>query len=247
MSAISEEREVLSKQVSAADRSRLDEYFTSVRELEQQFAVELERPAPMPSCSVPQAIESEDVGVMVEQTRHTHQQFVKLIAHALACGQTQIFNISMGSGFSPMRMPDEVRGYHSLTHEERVDPEVGYQLKVRWLAERHMEFWVDLVQALDSIQEGDSTLLDRTAILGFTDHGNARIHAMDHIPVLTAGSAGGRLRTGLHVASEGDACTRVGLTLLRAFGVPVNAWGTESNFANRPFNEVLTSGAPAAS
>ncbi len=239
LSAVSDYRKSLMKEVSATDRSRLDEYFTSVRDLEQKLAVELEKPTPLPACTVPEKFEGEDVGTLVGQTTTTHQQFTQLIAHALSCGQTRIFNLSMGSGFSKLREAGEAVTYHSLTHEEPVDPELNYQPKCKWLAEQHMAFFTNLVQSLDSIQEGEGTLLDRAAIFAFTDHGEARLHSMKDYPVFTAGSAGGRLKTGLHISAPGDAATRVGLTLQQALGVPVGSWGTESNRVTKPISEML--------
>ena len=239
LSAVTEKRKALLKEVSAADRTRLDEYFTSLRDLEQQLDVELVRPAPLPACSVPPNFELEDIGTFVDQTRTTHGQFAKLIAHALSCGQTQIFNVAIGSGFSPLRMPEEVSAYHQLTHEERVDPELGYQKKCMWLGEQHMQFFTDFVQTLDSIPEGDGTLLDRSLVFAFTDHGEARLHSMKNLPVFTAGSASGRMKTGLHISAEGDACTRVGLTIQQALGLYASNWGSETNHVTKPFSEVL--------
>jgi hypothetical protein len=239
LSGVADQRKDLLAEVSASDRARLDEYFTSVRDLEQQLAVELEKPAPLPACSVPPKIESESVGTLVDQTRTTHRQFAQLLAHALACGQTQVVNVAMGSGFSPLRMPNEVSAYHQLTHEEPIDPQLGYQVKCKWLGEQHMEMFREFVQILDSIREGDGTLLDRAVILAFTDHGEARLHSMKQIPVITAGSAGGRLKTGFHLHAEGDAATRVGLTIQHALGMPVGSWGTETNHVTKPFSELL--------
>jgi hypothetical protein len=47
------------------------------------------------------------------------------------------------------------------------------------------------------------------------------------------------LKTGNHVAAEGDAVTRVALTVQQAFGMNVGSFGTETNQVNRPFSEVL--------
>ena len=62
---------------------------------------------------------------------------------------------------------------------------------------------------------------------------------MKNLPVFTAGSAGGRLKTGLHISAEGDAATRVGFTIQKALGVVTNKWGVESNEVSTPFSEVL--------
>jgi hypothetical protein len=239
LSGITEQRQDLLREISASDRARLDEYFTSVRDLEQQLTAELERPTALPACSVPPAFDAEDVGTLVNQTRSTHRQFARLLAHALSCGQTQVVNVAMGSGFSPLRMPNEVSAYHQLTHEEPVNPELGAQVKCKWLGEQHMDMFREFVQTLDSIQEGDGTLLDRSIIFAFTDHGEARLHSMKKIPVITAGSGGGRIKTGYHIAAEGDACTRVGLTIQHALGIPAGSFGTETNRATKPFSELL--------
>ena len=102
-----------------------------------------------------------------------------------------------------------------------------------------MGFFRELVQTLDGIQEGDGTLLDRTIVFAFTDHGEARMHSMKRYPILTAGSGGGRMQTGLHVAAEGAAAPRVGFTIQQALGVVSGQWGAESNQVSRPFSEVL--------
>lgn len=102
-----------------------------------------------------------------------------------------------------------------------------------------MALFSEFVQALDAIKEGQGTLLDRTVVYAFTDHGEARLHSMKRYPIFVAGSGGGRLKTGLHVAAEGDAATRVGLTLQQVFGVATGSWGTESNRATKPISEIL--------
>ena len=238
LSAVTEQREKLMNSVSFDDRSRLDEYFSSLRDVEQKLAFELERPAPLPACSIP-SMDVEEIGTMVAQVQHTHKQFATLLSHALACGQTRIFHITLGNAFSTLRLPGEPSAYHALTHEEPIDPELGYQPKCKVIGEQCMGFFVELLQSLDSIREGEGTLLDRSLVYAFTDHGEARLHSMKNLPVFTAGSAGGRLKTGLHISAEGDAATRVGFTIQKALGVVTNKWGVESNEVSTPFSEVL--------
>lgn len=238
LSAVTEQRQKLMNSVSSDDRSRLDEYFSSLRDVEQKLAFELERPAPLPACSIP-SMDVEEIGTMVAQVQNTHKQFATLLSHALACGQTRIFHVTLGNAFSTLRLPGEPSAYHALTHEEPIDPELGYQPKCKVIGEQCMGFFVELLQALDSIQEGEGTLLDRSLVYAFTDHGEARLHSMKNLPVFTAGSAGGRLKTGLHISAEGDAATRVGFTIQKALGVVTNKWGVESNEVTTPFSEVL--------
>lgn len=239
LSGVSEQRKALMAKVSAADKARLDEYFSSVRDLEQQMAIQLEKPAPLPACSVPGRIEEEEDGVLVDVARGKHRQFAQLIAHAMSCGQTQVFNVSMGSPFSRLRLPGEPLNYHVMSHEEPIDPTLGYQPKCRAFAEAYMDIFREMVETLDGIKEGDRTLLDRSIVYAFTDHGEARLHSMKHFPIFTAGTGGGKLKTGMHVNAEGDTVTRVGFTLMQALGVGAASWGTESNRATKSFGEVL--------
>ena len=59
------------------------------------------------------------------------------------------------------------------------------------------------------------------------------------MPMFTAGGAGGRMKTGMHVAASGDPVTRVGLTLQQAFGLPIDSWGTDSLKTSKTISEVL--------
>jgi hypothetical protein len=57
--------------------------------------------------------------------------------------------------------------------------------------------------------------------------------------VMLAGSAGGRVRPGLHVKGNGEPVTRIGLTVQQLMGVAVSEWGTESMQTSRPVNEIV--------
>jgi hypothetical protein len=67
----------------------------------------------------------------------------------------------------------------------------------------------------------------------------AKFHTVDSIPMMTAGSAGGRIKTGIHVKGMGTPVSRVGLTLQQVMGVPVDRWGTGSLQTNKPITEIL--------
>ncbi len=193
----------------------------------------------LPGCKVPESFSEEDVGSLVDQARQNHRLFARLMTNALSCGQTRIFNLSMGQGLGSLRKAGEILTYHSLTHEEAVDPKLGYQVKCHEIAESLMDSFRELVVQLDSIKEGDKTLLDRTLVFAFTDHGEARVHSMQKYPIFTAGSGGGRMKTGMHINAEGDTATRVGFTMMRALGMPLGSWGTESNQTSKAFTELL--------
>ncbi len=62
---------------------------------------------------------------------------------------------------------------------------------------------------------------------------------MDNIPVMTIGSGGGRVKTGMHIVGNGDPISRIGLTTMQAVGLNVERWGTGSMETDRTIAEIL--------
>ncbi len=236
LSLVTEERHKLLQQAGAEDKVRLDEFFTSLRALEQKLALELEKPAPAPACKLPGAPENETPNIEIENTLNNHHLFAGLISHALACGQTRVFNMTMSHNL--VRAGDPTSA-HTHTHEEHTDPVLGYQPTAFWFASRYLEGFLKVVQLLDGIREGDGTLLDRTLVMAYTDHGDSRVHHYRQMPLFTAGRAGGGMKTGYHIAAENDPCSRVALTCQQALKLPVESWGEGSNRVTTGFSEVL--------
>lgn len=237
LSAIADERKDVMRRIGAADRARLDEYFTSVRQVEQQLDMELRKPAPMAACKIPEKIEQAAPGRNVEAVARNNKLFATLLAHAVACGQTQVFNMNFGT--QGLRTPGGVRDWHSLTHEEPIDPKLGYQKDVTWFINFATGTFAEFLTILNGYKEGPNSVLDRTLVLWQTDHGYARTHTMDDLPILTIGSANGRLKTGLHVVASGDPTARVGLTVQQVMGVSVNSWGKLSNETSKPLTDII--------
>lgn len=76
-------------------------------------------------------------------------------------------------------------------------------------------------------------------IMYSTDVGKAQIHSQENLPMMLAGKAGGRVKTGLHIPASGQTVAKVGLTAQMVMGVPVTQWGTESNTITKPFTEIM--------
>ncbi len=102
-----------------------------------------------------------------------------------------------------------------------------------------MEEWAYYVQAFGKVREGDGTLLDNVLIHAFTDTAWARIHSLDNIAMFSAGRAGGKVRSGLHIAGAGSPATRLGLTAMRVMGIGLKEWGTKSNHTSQVISEIL--------
>ena len=237
LSALTDERRQIMTRVGAADRARLDAYFTSVRQIEQQLDIALTAPAPIESCRKPELSPQDEPGKTVGAVEKNNKLFGELVAHAIACDQTRVFNVNFGT--QGLRTPGGVRDWHSLTHEEPIDPQLGYQKDVTWFINFATGTFAQFLHELDGYREGAGSVLDRSVVLWQTDHGYARTHTMDDLPILTIGSGAGRLKTGMHVVATGDPSARVGLTVQQAMGVPINSWGRLSNKTSKPLTELL--------
>lgn len=240
LSGVADQRKSMMQELGSADQRRLDEYFTSLRELEQQLEIAAQKPAPMAACSVPQRPENGPIGAEVGTVSANHRLFAKILAHALACDQTRVFNLMLTDSLSQLRLPGEANTHHMFTHEDPIDAQLGYQPNVAKFFPLIVGMFGTLLSEFDAFREGDKTLLDRMLVLNYTDSGYAKNHTTDNIPMLTAGSAGGRMKTGIHVAAaKGDPVTRLSLTVQQVLGVPISSFGAESNKTTRSITEVI--------
>ncbi len=240
LSSIKDHRTSFAQDLGASDKARLDEYFTSLRELEGQLNLQLQKPAPLAACSVPRKPEAEGaMGSVIEEALVNHKLFAELLAHAAACGQTRVFNLMLSTAQSNFRRTGSSDTFHVLTHEEGTDSQLGYQPKTYWFQSQTAEAFAYMLSAFDRIREGDGTLLDRSLIYFSTDTGYAKMHTVENIPLMTAGGAAGRVKTGQHIAATGEPVTRLGLTIQQAVGMQVGRWGTGGNETAKPFTEVL--------
>ncbi|HSS14706.1 MAG TPA: DUF1552 domain-containing protein [Rhizomicrobium sp.] len=239
LAVVADDRKQLMQNVGASDKARLDQYFTSVRELEQTMAVELQRPEMIAKVSIPDAPEDMPVSKSVPMLRKVTPVMSKLLAIGLATNQTRVFNMAFSEPASTIFMPGDSQPFHQATHEEPVDGTLGYQPVTSKFSTYSMEGFAALLAALDEVKEGDGTLLDHSLVMAYTDTSYAKLHAVDGIPMILAGSANGRMKTGLHVVGNSETVTRVGLTAQQLMGLSVDHWGSESNLTNKAVSEIM--------
>lgn len=239
LSSISEERKHLMANVGKADQVKLDQYFTSLRDMENQLAVQLERPEKCESCVIPPKPKEPKRAASVDVVNSNTKQMAKLLAMALACNQTRVFNFVHTSGTSETYLPGDSKIYHQITHDEPTDGALGYQPITSKIAGVVMQGLGDFVNELDAIKEGPGTLLDNTMLMAFSDTGYAKIHSIENIPMLLIGGAGGKHKAGQHVASKGEPVTRVSLTAMQLAGAPVGEFGAGTMKTARPLTEVM--------
>ena len=103
-----------------------------------------------------------------------------------------------------------------------------------------MELFALFLKEFDSVKEGDGTVLDNSLIFAFTDQSFAKIHAVDGLPMFTAGKASGRMNTGYHIDGASSPVSRVGLTLQKAMSIGVESWGTGSMETKNIITDILS-------
>jgi hypothetical protein len=239
LSVVAEDRKRAMSELGPADRARMDQYFTSVREAELQTQAELQRPQIEAKVAIPAAPEEMVCNNALPNLRKVTPIMARLAALAMATDQTRVFHMSVSEPGSQIFIPGDSLGYHQSTHEEPIDPVLGYQPRVANYNVYNMELFCAYLKELDAIPEGDGTLLDHALVFAFTDVAFAKIHGLDGIPILTAGGANGRMKTGYHINGDGSPVSRVGLTAQKAMDMSLESWGAGSMETKSPFTELL--------
>jgi hypothetical protein len=239
LSVVTEDRKRVESQLGARDRARLDEYFTSLRQLERQLELQLSERPPLEACAVPERPEEGPVSRDVAHVKANHAAMAEVLALALACDQTRVFNMVFSEGASQLHMPGSSDTHHTLTHEEARDQTLGYQIEATKFVIHAMEAWATFVETLAAVPEGDGSLLDSCAVLAHSETSDANSHSVTGLPMMVAGGGGGRLRPGVHVFGAGQPTTRVGLTLQQVMGLNQASWGIKANQTALPVTELL--------
>lgn len=239
LSVVHDDVKKLNREVGTEDRQRLDQYFTGLRDLERRFDLQLEKPEPREACVITPQPEDLEAGLDADLVAKRHRLMADLMLMAIACDQTRVFNMFYASAFSATIKPGYDKPHHTATHEEAVDDKLGFQPNVSWFTRRAMEEWAYFVEALASFREGDGSLLDNSFVYATTDQSFAKIHSIKGIPMFSAGTAQGRVRTGLHLDGGGSPGTRLGYTAMRLMGLDVPTWGDKSNTTSSEIGDIL--------
>jgi hypothetical protein len=239
LSAVKDQRQALMAGVGKADQVKLDQYFSSVRDMENQLAIQLQKPEKCEACVVPGAPKEAPRGASVDAVNANTKAMAKLLAMGLACNQTRVFTFVHTAGSSETYIAGQSKIYHQITHDEPTDAKLGYQPETSKLAGLVMQAFGDFLVEMDAIKEGGGTLLDNSLIMAFSDTGYAKIHSIENIPMFLAGRAGGRHKAGQHIATKGESVTRVSLTAMQLAGAPVGEFGSGTMKTARPITEVF--------
>jgi len=184
LDAVADQVRELERTVGATDRARLDQYFTSVRELENRLQASKgwER-KPKPVVKEPEPVDPANPAQYMAKVAAMY----RLVRLAFETDSTRSVTLMLDSVSTPVV---EIRGatisdgYHNLSHHGKSEAKLA-QLRIIDLW--HMRLLADLFKGLKGVEEGGETLLDRTMVLYGSNLGDANAHSTANMPTLLAG------------------------------------------------------------
>lgn len=218
---VMEDASELKGRLGSRDRQKLDEYFTSVREIEERLnkfdkaSVQVQGGVRLPK-GIPQ----------------DYQEHLRLMADMMVLAfQTDLTRIATfmfaneGSNRS-YRMVGVSDGHHDVSHHGRDEAKLR---KKREIDRFHVTQLAYLLERMDAIREPEGTLLDNSMIVYGSGISDGDRHNHDDLPILLAGSAGGTIPKGKHVRyPNGTPMNNLFLSMLDRMGVPVETLGDSS-------------------
>lgn len=193
MDVVSGDARKLQRDVGKADREKLDQYFTSVRNFEQRLAESEDWVGkPKPKVDVPPPVDVTDNKEIIRQK----QAMLDIMYLALQTDSTRFMTLHLNGSGGPVPLPGVDEGYHSLSHHG-LDPEKIDQLTA--VETELLKSWGGFVRQLKETPSANGNLLDDTMVLMTSNLGNASAHDNKNMPVLFAG---GGFRHGQHIAFD---------------------------------------------
>jgi hypothetical protein len=205
------------RSLGSSDRARLEQYVTSIREVERRLATAREwdqRPPPAAPVPAPTDIASakqlfERLDLMFDVARLAlESDSTRIVTLMVDAFRTPVFELAEGEASTDI--------YHNLSHHGR-HPEKIRQLEAA--DRRHMESLRRLLASLADTREADARLLDHTMVLYGSNLGDANIHDTTNLPIILAG---GGFRHGRHFAYSREHNTplcNLFVTMLERLGV----------------------------
>ncbi|GDY19728.1 hypothetical protein LBMAG56_10730 [Verrucomicrobiota bacterium] len=220
MDTVREEAKDFQRGLGKPDREKLDEYFTSVREVEVRMVKAQDwarRPKPKVDAKPP-----VDIASAVEVPARV-RLMIDLMHLALQTDSTRFITFALNGLNAVPVIPGVTQDWHNLSHHGQ-DPAKLAELKVVEL--QQMKLFGELLAKLKGTPEQGGTLLDRTIVMFGSNLGNASSHDNKNLPIIVAG---GGFRHGQHVAFDPKKNPPLGnlyVQFLRRLGAEVSAFGS---------------------
>jgi hypothetical protein len=206
--------------LGGSDRRKLDEYFSSVREIERRIQKTEKELAQIPASL------QKPAGVPLNYAEHARLLFDLLVV-AMQTDSTRVVTFMMAreGGLKPYPEIDVPEAHHSISHHQNKPDSVEKCAKINCY---HLEQFAYLVGKMKNTPDGDGSLLDHSMLVYGSGLSDSNRHEHFNLPTLVAGKAGGRIRTGRHLVFESAKATSMSnlhLSLLDCVGVQADKIG----------------------
>ena len=219
----------LSRKISSSDRYKMDEFLTSVREVEKRVEVmrnaKTDADDAAKAKGMPAIAMDRPASGLPEDLREHTRLMCDIIAIAFQTNKTRVASLITTRDLSSMYYPflDVKEGHHAASHNNNSD---GYERIARF----HLSQYAYLAQKLDSMKEGEGTVLDNSCLMFLSNLWIGRKHDNTRLPLVLAGGLGGTLKTGraLNYLGQPDEKRRMQslyLSLMDRYGVKVDTFG----------------------
>lgn len=219
---VREQARQLQPGLGVRDREKMEEYFTSVRELEQRMATAeqwAQRPKPHVDAKQPQNnMNSAD---LIGKTR----LMFDLMHLAIQTDSTRLITMLLLGTSQVPPIPGVSLGHHDLSHHGQ-DP--GKIEQLRTVEIEKMKAVHELLLKLKNTEEQGESLLDRTTVFFSSNLGDASTHSTKNLPVLLAG---GGFRHGQHLAFDPEnpaPLSNLYLSMLHRLGINVDKFASST-------------------
>jgi hypothetical protein len=234
---VKDHAEKLSRQVGSNDKAKLDEYLTSVREIEkgvERMRVDKDKADERAKAQGQSALTMKrpDNG-LPEDFRDHARLMCDIIAMAFQTDKTRIATLLLARDLSTLYYPwlGVRAGHHDASHQENGD---GYES----ISRMHLSQMAYLAQKLDAMKEGEGTVLDHSCLMFISNMWSGHNHDNSKVPVVLAGGLDGALQTGrtLDYAGAGDESRKLCslyLSIMDKMGVKLEHFGdSDQRLAN---------------
>jgi hypothetical protein len=208
----------LQRQLGAADTTRVNDYLTSLRDVERR----IQKSEEQSTNEVPDV--ARPAGIPDSFDDHAHLLYdLQLLAYQADI--TRVITFMYGREQSPRPYPQigVPEPHHPMTHHQNDPVKMEKCVKIQ---QYHLKLFADYLQKLRNTPDGDGSLLDHMVILYGGGISNSDRHTHGPLPTLVVGGGGGALKGGRHlVYPEHTPLTNLHLTLLNVLGVPTEKIG----------------------
>ena len=220
LEALSEQAQSLKHELGAHDRTKLDLYLDSVREIERRLERAEAQADQNPDLEIPEA----PPGIPFVYEDHAGLMF-DLLALAYEADITRVFTFMMAREISNRTYPqvNVPEGHHAVSHHANRPEKIDMNARIQ---RYHVGLFAKFLEKLDSTPDGDGSLLDHSILLYGSNMSNSNAHDHYPLPNVLVGGGNGRLRGGQHIKEEDHTpMTNLILTMLHKADVSVESLG----------------------